>query len=460
MSISCSKGDNKEQLKQKLMAKLERFNPSLFTITEFAKRGSYTYESNGQNLLLYFKAQLKLNSDYKFNNWDQLGTGSLISLLGSTPAGVKGINPKGNKAGDILTVYGTNNYIDNNGNWIESNSLIINNVNNNEEDKFLSDIEAEDKLDQKSMPLHKKQIKQISELSKQMLKNPRNLNIFQAEIKKAIIQGEILADLDKSFEGIATSNYGGEYYQYGKVIQKTLGKDYKSYETFGSLHNIELVKSGKVKFGIAQGDLLVKEFNKKDERSAIRGVMSLFPEAIQIITLKTSAINSFLDLNGKKVNIGLPKSGSNSSARQLLKNFPSTELIEKDIHMALEDLKNRKNDAVIFVGAYPFSPVFKFSTQMDIRLIPPTKEVVGIKMRIPKNTYQGQAKDYYTLGTTAVLFTSKETSNNNVSTLLKHLFENQSLLSQRFSRASEFSKENWRVGIDFAVHDGALNYFE
>ena len=81
--FGCSKGPDQKNLKLEVQAKLESFRPSLFSIEDFTRRGSYTYTGDGPNLLVYYKMQLKLLSNYKFNNWEQLGAGSLLTLLGS-----------------------------------------------------------------------------------------------------------------------------------------------------------------------------------------------------------------------------------------------------------------------------------------------------------------------------------------------------------------------------------------
>lgn len=57
--------------------------------------------------LIYFNARLKLERDYDFTRWDAHNAASLASLLGAGPKGVFGLHPEGNKAGDVLGVYGS-----------------------------------------------------------------------------------------------------------------------------------------------------------------------------------------------------------------------------------------------------------------------------------------------------------------------------------------------------------------
>jgi TRAP transporter TAXI family solute receptor len=457
IAISCTKGPSEDTLKNSVKVKLDNFNSSLFDIENFSRRGSYTYDQDGPNLLLYFKTELKLKLDYKFTNWEKLGASSLISLVGATPAGIKGIKPEGNKAGDILTVYGSNNYIDESGKWVESTIKLITKNSGKKENKFINDIEAQDVLDNNSLPVYQQYIKKIVKLSKSIKDNPENLGVFQKQLQTLLIQGEILADVDKAINGFGTAEENGEYYLFGKAIENILSKKknkYKSYVTFGSSHNIELVKKGSLKFGIAQGDIL-----KASTDSKLRGIISLFPEAVHVVTLKSSGINSIDDLKTKTINIGPAGSGSNINARSILKEISQVNLIEKDISSGLQQLKSKSIDALIFTGAYPFPKLVKFAGENEIKLLPLKSKSPKSRVQIPGKTYAGQNNAYHTIGTTAVLFTSDKTMDTEISSLLTKLFEHQEQLGQKFTKASSFSKRNWSKGINIPLHNGAKEFF-
>ena len=103
------------------------FQNGLFKIKSFSRRGSYPYEADGNSqLLLYYKAEIEFLKDYKLSDWNNLNVTSLISVLGATPIGVTGVKQQGNKKGDVLLVYGTNNYIFQDSKWTEHKQRIEN----------------------------------------------------------------------------------------------------------------------------------------------------------------------------------------------------------------------------------------------------------------------------------------------------------------------------------------------
>jgi TRAP transporter TAXI family solute receptor len=338
--------------------------------------------------------------------------------------------------------------------------------------KFVSDMESEEELNLKNLPAYQRYLKRLEVLSSNIKKNPENLEAFENSLNKVLIQTEIKVDSEKNYMGIATAHEDGEYFLFGKAMESVLAtkiNKVKSYSTFGSAHNIELVSRGELKFGIAQGDLLK---NVKSRKNNLRAIMSLFPEAIKIICLKTSKFKNVSDLTNKKVNIGPVGSGSRFNAIQLLNAHSITQedvtTSNYTLKTALKELAKKSIDAIVLTGTYPFNSLVNFSNQTPFRLLNSSEEALSslsntgnlIRLSVAKNTYPNQDQDYKTVGTTAVLFSTSDVTPTEVSTLLKGLFDKQSKLAQLHSKASEFSKENWRKGIDIPIHEGSKKFFK
>lgn len=473
---ACSKGPNSQTLQKQVDVKLGAFQNGLFKINDFSRRGSYTYSNNGPHLLVYFKMEIELQKDYQFGNWNQLGANSLITALGTSESGIQGIDPKGNKKGDKLTVYGSNNYRDNNGKWIPTMPVGSGKAVQPQEG-FVSDIDAQEKLQKGQRANFIKYLDELKTLSKELNKvanqnkDKSDLAALESRMKDLIVDTQIKVDAAKEIKGIGTASVGGEYYQFGKTIENTLSDKktkYKSYATRGSLSNVQYVANKDLTFGVAQGDLL---FEQTKYKSNLKAIMTLFPEAIHIVTLRDSKLNNVEELKGKKINLGQIGSGSHFHAKMVL-DMHDVELNQitpsyKNLSNALADLKTGNIDVVMFTGAYPFRPLLNFVKETPIKLLKLSKEAIrefsddkNITLTIPKNTYPGLSENILVAGSSAVLFTHKDTPKDTVKELLKNLFNKQEELAAKHKRAAKFSKANKHKGILLDIHPGAKEFFK
>jgi uncharacterized protein len=165
---------------------------------------------------------------------------------------------------------------------------------------------------------------------------------------------------------IATGPSDGTYIQIARDMQKVAQKDGIKLEiraTQGSFENMVLLGDMKVDLAIAQIDAL--EFFAKvmkpqgiDVFGTIRVILNLYPEEIHVLT-NNPAINSFLQLQGKRVSFGPKNGGSALTGEVLLETYGMQ--VEKsflDPRDALEGLKKNQLDAMLFVGGAPV-PLFK-----------------------------------------------------------------------------------------------------
>ena len=165
---------------------------------------------------------------------------------------------------------------------------------------------------------------------------------------------------------ITTGPSGGTYIQIAQDIQKVAQKDGLSVEvraSQGSFENMVLLGDMKVDLAIAQIDALgffAKMMKPQgiDVFQTIKVVLNLYPEEIHVLT-NNSAINSFLQLQGKRVSFGPKNGGSALTGEALLQTYgmkvEPSYLEPKD---ALEGLRKNQLDAMIFVGGAPV-PLFK-----------------------------------------------------------------------------------------------------
>ena len=123
---------------------------------------------------------------------------------------------------------------------------------------------------------------------------------------------------------IATGPSDGTYIQIARDIQKVAQKDGIKVEilaTQGSFENMVLLGDRKVDLAIAQIDALgffakVMKPQGINVFETIRVILNLYPEEIHVLT-NNSAINSFLQLQGKRVSFG-PKNGGSALTGEAL----------------------------------------------------------------------------------------------------------------------------------------------
>jgi uncharacterized protein len=165
---------------------------------------------------------------------------------------------------------------------------------------------------------------------------------------------------------IATGPSDGTYIQVARDIQQVAQKEGLKLEilpTQGSFENMVRLGDTKVDLAIAQIDAL--EFFAKvmkpqgiDVFKAIRVILNLYPEEIHVLT-NNSAINSFLQLQGKRVSFGPQNGGSALTGEVLLETYGmKVEKSYLDPRDALEGLRKNQLDAMVFVGGAPV-PLFK-----------------------------------------------------------------------------------------------------
>lgn len=485
-SLSCSKGLNSSQLEQEITKKLNvHFQNKLFTLSDFSRRGSYSYTPMGQSasqLLLYFKTKLVLNKDYKFTDWDSLSVGSLTNILGSTPSGIEGIASEGNKKGDILTVYGTSNYKQgDNDSWISTNSpKSKNNKTTSTSKKYVSEIDASKKYDQ-NLPEYKKSLKILNQIFTTMSAQRDSITMQTAEyeLKQVLAKANMYADIQKGVTTIATGSQAGNYYSIGNGIAtlNTAKVKMKAYLTSGSVENCNLAQDKKVSFAIVQSNVAymayrgVEIFNDNMPMSDLRAVGAMYPEAMMIVTLKEANISSIYDLKGKVISIGQKGSGGHTDAISLIrahkiKQKEFKKVIEVSFDISLKALRAKKIDAIFLTGSYPMASLDQLNEEMPISIVSINDEMIEkmtkrfplIKIKIPRKTYKGQLENVYTVGATAMMVTHKDTSEKSVKNILNTMVGKNSELSKINTRANYITRRSLQRGITIPMHSGAKKY--
>lgn len=477
LTSGCRKGPKRDQLQAEIQGKLDKhFGQGVFQIDEFKRRGSQPFEDESdsrERLLLYFNAEVRFLKDYKLSNWDQLNVGSLVSVLGATPRGVEGVKPEGNRAGDVLSVHGTSAYVRAEKGW--------------EPVVYVAGSEKKRRTRQgaEEPPPHRQRMDEIAKLGRQFQRRNRDreLELLEADLDDVLSAAQRRLARSRGWLTLATGTPAGEYYALGEGLEELLDRRKHRTEavaTSGSAENCRLVNEGEVLFAFAQNDIAHMAhhgtglFERYVPFANLRALATLYPEAVQIVTLKKSEIHTLDDLRGKRINIGVVGSGMRINAIQVLKaaGVDLTELADvRDTPRAeaVKELKSGAIDAFFVTSAYPAAAVIQLAATDPVRLVPVDQQTIAelrrkypflIPIRIPRNTYPDMDQDGLTVGVTAMLIAHQDAPDDRVELLLETLYSELATLSRTVLPAYYISPAKALSGVSIPMHPAAKRYFQ
>ncbi len=127
---------------------------------------------------------------------------------------------------------------------------------------------------------------------------------------------------------IATGGEGGVYHPLGVVLAALWtgnieGLAVEEKTTGGSVENMRLVESGAAGAAFGTASVVYAAYHRtgpfKDSgKGKLLAIGALYPNAVQIVTLRKSGLRSLGDLKGKRVSVGAPGSGTEAITHDVL----------------------------------------------------------------------------------------------------------------------------------------------
>src|SRR5690554_2275698 len=127
---------------------------------------------------------------------------------------------------------------------------------------------------------------------------------------------------------IATGGTGGVYYPIGGGLAEMInnhieGASATAEVTGASVENMGLIMSGDADLAQVLADTAYQAYSGTDDFDGrqiedARALASVYPNAVQLVTLAGSDVHSLQDLKGKRVSVGAPGSGTELNARAVL----------------------------------------------------------------------------------------------------------------------------------------------
>lgn len=483
--VACGGGPPEDALQSEVQGRLnDNFEQGLLEVVNFQRRGSQPYTSKldgSSGVLVYFKAQLRFLKDYKLSNWDSLNVGSLMSVLGAGPAGVSGVNPKGNQAGDELEVFGLQAFLEEDGDWVAANftSKATDTRDRGKESAYVSEIDAvEEKYFGMGAPWYKDYIQGLQKVARGLRKskNRQAEASLRAELTLALTTAQLEEASTSQQISFLSGNPEGDYFAVGSGLESVTRpeslQNLVAFPSGGSIDNLNLIKNDLATFAIAQSDVAAMSYRgeavfKGSQNSRLRAVGALFPEAVQIIVRRDAGITSISQLAGKRVNIGSPGTGGHANAEQVFRahGIDPAGFYGHTMDTAAKNLQEGKLDAILITSAYPSRVIQHINADIDILTL--DKEALGnlvdghglIPITIPAKTYAGVDHPVMTVGVTALLVTNLDTDGDKVREIMETVYANVEQLSRVNPQAGLIDPEQARRGLSIPLHPAAEKYF-
>lgn len=287
----------------------------------------------------------------------------------------------------------------------------------------------------------------------------------------------------QKFINIATGGTAGTYFPLGGALAEIWNKNIPganatAQSTGASVANVNLLKDGKAEVIFVQNDIAYYAYNgtemfKDNKYEDLRGLATLYPETIQIVTRADKGIKTLSDLKGKKVAVGAAGSGTEANARQILE---AAGITYKDIQVqylsfseAANNLKDGNIDAAFVTAGFPTAAVQDIAAQHKIVIIPVDDKTADAliskypfytKTVIPANTYNGQTEDVKTVSVKSMLAVSAKMDEETAYNLVKTMYENLERLKTAHAVGEKIVPEVGKEGMSIPLHPGAEKYFK
>lgn len=290
-------------------------------------------------------------------------------------------------------------------------------------------------------------------------------------------EGDFVTDLT-----FGTGGAAGTYFplgsEYANILEDNVdGITVNAIETGASVENLGQIFQEQMQLGLTQNDTAIAAINGEGDFEGAQvdnvGWMGkLYPEAAHIITLESAGIESVEDLQGKRVAVGPPGSGTRAVSDAIL----AAHGIEEGDYEAFEEefgdaqglLQDGNLDASIFVIGTPSGSLNELAATNDVHLVSLEQSVADEiaadsnfeTYTLSSDTYDFLEEDVTTLSVFAALVGSTTQVSPEVGyEITKAIYENADQIT--LPQGDLITVEEALVGQgDVPLHPGAEQYFQ
>ena len=281
---------------------------------------------------------------------------------------------------------------------------------------------------------------------------------------------------------IGTAGTGGYFYPLGGAIADIINKYVDGVQataeiTGGSAENVILVGTNEVQLGMANGNLMYAGYRGlepyKQEFKNLRGLFTIQPSVVHMITLGKTGIKSIGDLKGKRVVLGPAGGGQIVLFTEFMKHYGITLQDIKPTYVAytegVEALLDGNADALLAMAAIPQGAVIELAARTkDWKILKFEDAILDritssspyfVKFVIPKNTYSGLTEDFVTLAATSAVFCRDDLPEDVAYRICKAVYEHLDVLVSTVESCKMMNIKNGK-DVPSPLHPGAEKFFK
>ncbi|MFC6717044.1 TAXI family TRAP transporter solute-binding subunit [Natrialbaceae archaeon GCM10025810] len=273
----------------------------------------------------------------------------------------------------------------------------------------------------------------------------------------------------------------GTYYplsnEFKTIIEDNTDHSVDVQTTGASVENVGSLANGDADFALIQNDIATFAVNGEgledfegEPIESLRGVATLYPETIHIVTQDDSGIETLEDLEGKRINTGDIGSGTQVDALQILEavGLEDGDFTEENSGFgdAADQIQNGDVDAAFQVGGWPLGAIEDLAQSSGINLIEVSGDVrESVKSEaeffaddaVPGGTYEGIDDDVETIAVQAMVATSEEIDSGVVEDVTTAIFDNVDDIE---TKSDFIDTDSAQDGMSIDLHEGARAYFD
>ncbi len=281
---------------------------------------------------------------------------------------------------------------------------------------------------------------------------------------------------------VATGGTGGVYFPMGGGVAEVINAHVDGYAataevTGASVENMGLVATGDADMGLGLSDTVHQAYTGTGRFDGnalpmLRAMASMYANMIQIVTLEDSGITGLQDLNGKRVSVGAPGSGTEVNAKIILESngitYNDIDAQRLNFNETADALANGDIDAGFWSVGAPTSSILNLSTTHDIAILELSGDEFNAVMAaqplfaqttLMAGTYEG-VPDTPVLGAANVMTVSSEMDDDLVYAITRAIFENIDDLRAIHPAANQTTVDFTLSATPIPLHPGAIRYYE
>ncbi|GHS98971.1 C4-dicarboxylate ABC transporter substrate-binding protein [Synergistales bacterium] len=286
-----------------------------------------------------------------------------------------------------------------------------------------------------------------------------------------------------TYLSLGTGGVTGVYYPLGGAIANIITNKIDGYNctaesTGGAVENVMLISKNNIDIGFVDATSAYNAQNKlgsfaDEDVKNLRGVVSIYLEAVQIVTLD-SALKVIPDLRNKRVAVGSPGSGTETMAKDIfaLYGMDYNDINEDFLGFgdASAGLKDNTVDAAFIWAGVPTSGIMELGTQHKVSILNFSDEMVEklkefrpfcVPMKITKQHYSSLQEEVKTIAIPATLQCRANLPDEFVYNFLTALFDNLDVIAGAHVRGGDLSLATALDGMEkIELHPGAVKFYK